>query len=162
MLRLLICGGRDFGKRPSKFGAMTTAEYAVVAARRKFERDFFNIKVNEFLECNDKHMLGRDCEIVSGLADGADTLAVDYAICNFKGLKEFAADWQTHKKAAGFIRNTEMKDYLLRFDERHVIAMPGGNGTAHMVKIARIAGIPVTQYFEADVDKYIAGLTKPG
>lgn len=44
-------------------------------------------------------------EVVSGRATGADTDGENYAY--FKGLpvKQFPADWKTHGKAAGPIRN---------------------------------------------------------
>lgn len=51
-------------------------------------------------------------EIVSGLAKGPDTAGKDLAnlVWN-KNLKEFPADWETHGKAAGPIRNKQMAEY---------------------------------------------------
>ena len=50
------------------------------------------------------------------------------------------ADWDTHGKAAGPIRNEKM---LRDYTPQGVVAFPGGRGTAHMVSIAKKAGVPV-------------------
>ena len=48
--------------------------------------------------------------IVSGGANGADTLAKQYAQEEETLYLEFPADWKTHGKAAGFIRNQDIVD----------------------------------------------------
>ena len=50
-------------------------------------------------------------EIVCGGAKGADALGARYAFENKIKLKMFPADWDTHGKAAGPIRNAQMADY---------------------------------------------------
>ena len=50
-------------------------------------------------------------EIVSGGADGADHMGELYAHSNGITLKVFPADWKTHGRAAGPIRNKQMADY---------------------------------------------------
>jgi hypothetical protein len=50
-------------------------------------------------------------EIVSGMALGVDTLAIQYARENNLPLKEFHADWNQYKRAAGPIRNRQMAEY---------------------------------------------------
>lgn len=50
-------------------------------------------------------------EVVCGGAAGADTLGKDWAILRGIPVKIFMADWETHGKAAGPIRNTEMAAY---------------------------------------------------
>lgn len=50
-------------------------------------------------------------EIVSGLANGPDTIGLEYAKLNNIQYKEFPADWKTYGKAAGMIRNRQMGDY---------------------------------------------------
>jgi hypothetical protein len=79
-------------------------------------------------------------EMCHGGAFGADSLAASYGRQHFWKVTEFRADWQTHGKAAGPIRNQRMLD---EFKPELVIAFPGGNGTADMVRRARKAGVPV-------------------
>lgn len=50
-------------------------------------------------------------EIVSGGAKGADALAKKYAKLHGYKYTEFPADWNTHGKAAGPIRNNQMAEY---------------------------------------------------
>lgn len=50
-------------------------------------------------------------EIVSGTARGADRLGEQYAADNNISVKQFPADWDTHGKAAGHIRNKQMAEY---------------------------------------------------
>ena len=72
---------------------------------------------------------------------GADGLA--YSWCQTLGVavEPHPADWRRHGKAAGPIRNQAMLDAGADL----VIAFPGGRGTAHMVGIARKAGVPVLE-----------------
>ncbi len=78
--------------------------------------------------------LNRDSEIVSGTANGADKLGEQYA--DEKGIRKklFAADWTTHGKSAGYIRNEEMAKYA-----DALIAFWDGKskGTQHMIELAR-------------------------
>ena len=80
-----------------------------------------------------------DDVIVSGAARGADTLAEEAAHFFRLEVERHPADWNTHGKAAGFIRNQEMVDSGLDL----LIAFPGGRGTADMVARAKKAGIEV-------------------
>ena len=70
--------------------------------------------INEVL---DRHTLGlrghstADIEIVSGGADGIDLAGELFAKEWSCKLKVFPADWNTHGKAAGPIRNKQMADY---------------------------------------------------
>lgn len=50
-------------------------------------------------------------EIVSGLAKGVDSVGLEIAEDHLLKTTTFAADWDTHGKSAGFIRNKEMGDY---------------------------------------------------
>jgi hypothetical protein len=50
------------------------------------------------------------------------------------------ADWNTHGRAAGPIRNQRMLDEV---KPELVVAFPGGRGTADMVRRAREAGVNV-------------------
>lgn len=53
----------------------------------------------------------RGAEIVSGTASGADKLGERFAKEFGYAVKRFPADWDTHGKAAGPIRNEEMAKY---------------------------------------------------
>ena len=82
-------------------------------------------------------------EIISGMAKGADSIAAEYATRFGISLLKFPADWEKHGKSAGPIRNQQMLD---EGKPDLVVAFKGGRGTAHMVSIARKAGIPVKEY----------------
>lgn len=79
--------------------------------------------------------------IVHGAARGADTIARLVAEDLGLATEAHPADWKKHGKAAGPIRNQEMLDSGIDL----VIAFPGGNGTADMVKRARQAGVEVVE-----------------
>jgi len=90
---------------------------------------------------------GDKLRFMHGDAKGADRLGRDAAIEFGVPIKKFPADWDTHGKAAGPIRNQEMIDYLKMCRRKghsvQVIAFPGGDGTADMVKRAETALIDV-------------------
>ena len=50
-------------------------------------------------------------EIISGKAKGIDSCGEQFSETTQLPLKEFPADWDTHGKAAGHIRNKQMADY---------------------------------------------------
>lgn len=77
--------------------------------------------------------------VIHGNARGADLLADAWA--DARGIQPVAcrALWKFHGKAGGSIRNGAM----LPLQPDLVIAFPGGNGTADMVKQARRAGVEV-------------------
>lgn len=86
----------------------------------------------------------RPSVIISGGARGADTLAARSARRQGVELVEFPANWDTHGKAAGPIRNQQMldegrPDVVWAFTDDIV----NSKGTADMVRRARKAGIPV-------------------
>jgi hypothetical protein len=53
---------------------------------------------------------------------------------------EFSADWKTHGKSAGPMRNRQM---LNDGQPTAVVAFPGGRGTADMIRAAKAVGLPV-------------------
>lgn len=80
-------------------------------------------------------------DVYVGDATGADELARDWADSRGKNLNIFVADWNTHGKAAGPIRNKDMLEYAWeecadQEDHLIVVAFPGGDGTANCVKQA--------------------------
>jgi hypothetical protein len=79
-------------------------------------------------------------EIIHCGANGADTMAGCWADKYNIPVTVFKADWSRHGRAAGPRRNEKM---LYEGKPDFVIAFPGGRGTAHMVRIAKAAGIKV-------------------
>lgn len=80
--------------------------------------------------------------LAHGGASGADTMAGQWAGMNGVPNQAYPAAWRLHGKAAGVIRNKQMLD---EFQPDLVVAFPGGYGTAHMVRIAENAGVPVVK-----------------
>lgn len=80
--------------------------------------------------------------IVQGGAKGADRIGQAYADANALHSVTFYADWNTHGKAAGMIRNREMLD---AYPEALVLAFPLGEsrGTRGCIAEARKRGITV-------------------
>lgn len=75
-------------------------------------------------------------EIVSGCAAGADAYGEIAALMLGVPMQKFPADWDTHGKAAGPIRNREMAEYA-----DAVVLLPGGRGTESMYQEAKRAGL---------------------
>jgi len=70
------------------------------------------------------------------------SLAAAWALSRGIPAIAFPADWNKDGKAAGFVRNARM---LRDGRPELVVAFPGGKGTAHMVKLARDAGVAVLE-----------------
>lgn len=81
--------------------------------------------------------------VIHGAASGVDEQAM-IAAQAIPGVKHlpFQADWHTHRRAAGPIRNRRM---IEEGKPDLVVAFPGGRGTANMVAQARKAGIDVIE-----------------
>ncbi len=80
--------------------------------------------------------------VIHGDARGADAMASNWATKRGVPHKCFMADWHTHGKAAGPLRNRQM---LREGKPDLVIAFPGGAGTADMVGAAMQNGVPVLE-----------------
>lgn len=78
--------------------------------------------------------------ICQGGAPGVDHFAYNWAIQRGVSASTFEADWETHGRAAGPIRNRRMLD---EFKPDLVIAFPGGPGTENMCKQARTRKITI-------------------
>ena len=88
--------------------------------------------------------------VIEGGAKGADASAAAWADHKFEYMtpghgiehRRFPADWDKFGKQAGYIRNTQMldegPDLVLAFINK---PLPESRGTAHMVGIARAAGV---------------------
>jgi hypothetical protein len=119
MVRVLVCGGRDYTDRDHIWNTLCEID-----AKR-----------------------GPITCVIHGAATGADSEAMFWAQmmadCG-KAIKHapFIADWHTDGKAAGPIRNQRMLDVG---KPDLVVAFPGAKGTSDMVRRARQAGVEVVE-----------------
>lgn len=107
-IKVIIAGGREF------------TDYAVL--KRVCDHMLSKVKLTSNLT------------IISGGARGVDQMGERYAKENNINLMVKKADWDTHGKSAGYIRNQEMAD-----NATHLIAFWDGKsrGTKHMIDIAK-------------------------
>ena len=110
-MRLLVCGGRNFEARNTVFRVL----------------DLVHKKRGITL-------------VIHGDATGADRLGRDWAQARGIGHMAFPADWETHGRKAGIVRNQLMLDVT---SPDGVVAFPGGRGTMDMMNRAEAAGIKV-------------------
>lgn len=113
-MRILVCGGRDFD-----------------------DWIFLRDKLDELVPYMTEKIV-----VITGMAHGADKLGERWAMENWLAVDRYPADWKTHGKAAGHIRNKQMLD---EGKPDLVVAFPGGRGTANMVRIAKEAGVKVIE-----------------
>jgi hypothetical protein len=113
-MKILVCGGRDYTDR-SRI---------------------------DFILKNYREYTGGDISIITGGATGADTLALKWARANGIPWKVYPADWKTHGKKAGMLRNQFMLD---QESPDLVIAFPGGKGTADMIRRSKKHKVKVVE-----------------
>jgi hypothetical protein len=85
-----------------------------------------------------KRLPFRPSFIIEGGAKGADRLGRTWAISNGVHYATVPALWDTHGNKAGPMRNSMM----LLLNPNYCLALPGGTGTADMVKKCEANGIP--------------------
>lgn len=112
--KLIIAGGRDF----NDYELMDTSIQQVLSELH----DDLNVS------------------IVSGMAKGADSLAVHWATIHQCVLYRHYAEWDTYGKRAGYVRNEAMAN-----SSSGLLAFHDGvsKSTAHMIAIARAKGLYV-------------------
>ena len=133
----------------------------------KSKRPTFKVIIAGGRNFNDYERLKRDCDkllinkrnmgyriiIISGTAQGADTLGEQYAKEKGYEVLRFPADWTTYGKKAGYIRNIEMSqhaDACICFWDNF------SRGTRHMIETARKKGIPTRiSYYVDNRSKFI-------
>lgn len=79
-------------------------------------------------------------KVLSGAARGADAVGEQWAHINRIPLIRYPADWDTHGKSAGYLRNKQMAenaDALVAFWDGQ------SKGTDNMIKLARTKGLLV-------------------
>lgn len=113
--RVIVAGGRDF-------------------TNRKLLADTLNDYVESL---PDSYAVS----LVSGMAKGADLMAWDFGRENNIEMHAFPADWETHGRGAGFIRNVQMAEFA-----DALIAFWDGEsrGTKHMIQTMNERSKPVT------------------
>jgi hypothetical protein len=107
-VKVLVCGGRDYVDQAA---------------------------LNDVLDSLD--LQAPITQVIHGGARGADHMAGVWASGAGVWVRIFRADWGTHGKAAGPIRNQRMLD---EGKPDLVVACSGGTGTADMVRRAQEAG----------------------
>lgn len=120
---------------------MKTQKIAVVGSRA-----FVNPGVRALIEWELKCLLlkatknGISLEIVSGGARGVDSIAAQWARDNEVSLIEILPDWDTHGRAAGFIRNEVIWD---KADCGIAFWDGKSKGTAHSFDLAKEQSKPI-------------------
>lgn len=98
---VLVCGGRDYSD-----------------------------KARVYEELDRLHALRPIGTVIHGCARGADAIAARWAFERGISVNPFPADWKTHGKKAGPMRNAKM---LEEGKPDVVFAFPGGKGTSDMI-----------------------------
>jgi len=123
--KVLVCGGRDYSNKDRLYGVLENI-YRKAIDEEKYEQVVF----------------------IHGGAKGADSLVNKYCRERMTSndpyyynmdVEKYPADWKSHGKSAGPIRNRQM---LNEGKPNIVFCFQGGKGTAHMRKIAKEANIP--------------------
>ena len=115
--------------------------------------EYFRVIIAGGRDFNDYSLLKAKCDniladktathriiVVSGAAKGADSLGEQYAREKGYTVERYPADWNTHGRAAGPIRNTQMAnsaDALIAFWDGQ------SKGTKSMINIAKTKGLGV-------------------
>lgn len=111
--------------------------YCLVVGSRTFNNyELMRAKLDEILNGR------KDVVIVSGGANGADSLAEKYASERGYAMAIFRAEWNKYGKSAGYKRNAKMHEYISRFEERICVAFWDGisRGTQHNFSLAERYG----------------------
>ena len=115
----------------------------IVAGGRDFDNyEFLKEKLDETFESLgdlDAHPI----EIISGMADGADTLGIKYAKEHKLTMVLYPANWKKYPRMGGILRNMNML-----VTATHLVAFWDGKSHVpkHMIEIAKEKGIPVWIY----------------
>jgi hypothetical protein len=122
-MRVLICGGRDMDR---------------TAAFNWLERNLKDELAHE-TGCFSALTIER---VIHGGARGADDAAGQWAESEGVPVTVYRAQWEKHGNAAGPLRNQKM---IEEGKPDVVVALPGGRGTADMVRRAKDAGVKVIE-----------------
>jgi len=107
----------------------------IIAGGRDF-RDYNRLKE----KCDIIFSRKKPTAILSGMANGADSLGIRYAEERGFPVKKFPTHWDFFGKRAGMVRNQAM----LREADALIAFWDGvSSGTGNMISIATNAGIPI-------------------
>lgn len=95
-----------------------------------------------YTELDAYHAANKITLLVEGGANGADSLAREWAKLRGVPLKTVPAQWGLHGKSAGAQRNAQM----LQSKPVAVLAFPGGNGTLNMTQQAERKNVKVIRF----------------
>ena len=111
----------------------------IAGSRGFFEYDLMSRELDKLFN-GSKEFTGRNIKIISGMADGADSLAIRYADERKLTKILFPANWKRFSRVAGFLRNEDMLSVAT-----HLVVFWDGksSGTRHMIEIAKAKGIPI-------------------
>lgn len=123
-MKVLVCGGRDYGIANPDLKSKQ-------AAQEEIDHLFYIL--------DRLHKTNKITHIIHGWAKGADTLAHGWATKRGIMVTGYAADWEKYGRSAGYKRNVEMA----QAGPDLVVAFPGGKGTDNMMKVASDLGIKV-------------------
>lgn len=137
-MRIIVAGGRDFGYR------FTTEGFQNDDWFQRCRRQMFGALDQLCADHGDEYLMPRkNIRIVSGMARGADSMAIEWAVVNFVPVDEYPADWNGRGKRAGYERNERMAqnaDALVAFWDGE------SKGTKHMIDLAFKYGLEVHVY----------------
>ena len=122
--------------------------YVIIAGSREFN-DYELLKEVCDRALENKVRDGYKITIVSGHADGADSLGEKYAEERGYGLKIYEADWKRYGKRAGMLRNKKMAEIgnaLIAFFADGA----DSKGTKNMVKVAKEKNLIIREIYERD------------
>lgn len=125
--RVIITGGREYGWNKDTVTKKLTPN--IEQQRHVFDT------VERLKIAADQ--AGKELIIIHGAAKGADTLADEAANILGVKIKSYPVkpeDWNKYGKAAGMLRNKQMRD---ENDPHLVVAFSGGRGTANMCALAK-------------------------
>jgi predicted Rossmann fold nucleotide-binding protein DprA/Smf involved in DNA uptake len=124
--RIIVCGGRDY------CGDVSIAMGVLVASAERKMPGLYTI--------------------VTGGADGADTLAEKWAIDNGLQVERYPAEWGKYGRSAGPRRNRVMAALPAVVA---VLVFPGGRGTNDMINAAKEKGLLVFKAKEIEDDPWV-------
>lgn len=121
MFKVIVAGGRDFDYKSEHLDKVS-----------HLISNYYNTKTMTPLKGG--------VELVTGCAKGADQIPYLFNSWHGVPIKEFPADWDTHGKKAGILRNIEMAEYA-----DALIAFWDGKsrGTKNMIEEAKKRGLKV-------------------